>query len=224
MGEAIGELLPLALGVAISPIPIIAVILMLFTGRARQDSLAFLAGWIAGIAVAMGILIAIGSTQDLSTDAAPSDTVSWIKVILGILLMLAAVKQWRGRPAHGAEPTMPKWMQKIDSMKPGGALGLAILLSAVNPKNLLLIAGAAVAVAQAGLGSTDTIIAVAVFTLIGASTVAIPTLTYLFMGAKAQPTLDAAKAWLTANNSAVMAVLLLVLGVSLFGKGLGALT
>jgi threonine/homoserine/homoserine lactone efflux protein len=223
MGQAIGEFLPLAVGVAISPVPIIAVILMLFSDRARQNSLAFLLGWIAGIVAALSILIAIASTQDLSTGGEPSDTVSWVKLILGVLLLLVAVKEWRSRPAPGAEPKMPGWMQKIDSLKPGAALGLAVLLSALNPKNLLLIAAGAAAISQANLDSTDNVIAVAVFTLIGACTVALPTLAYLFMGSKVQPTLDNAKAWLSANNTAVMAVLMLVIGISLFGKGLGAL-
>ena len=118
---------------------------------------------------------------------------------------------------------MPGWMTKIDSMKPIGAIGLGVLLSAQNPKNLLLIAGAAVVIAQADLSSTDTAIVVGIFTLIGASTVAVPTLGYLFLGARIQPKLDAAKAWLSENNTTVMAVLLLVIGVTLFGKGIGAL-
>jgi threonine/homoserine/homoserine lactone efflux protein len=223
LGQVIGEFLPLAVGVAVSPIPIIAVILMLFSGRARRNSSAFLVGWVVGIAATMGILIAVASSVDLSTGGEPSETASWIKLILGVLLLLGAVREWRARPAPGSEPTMPGWMQKIDAMKPGGALGLAILLSALNPKNLLLIAGAAVIVAQADLGSTDVVISVVVFTLIGACSVAIPTLAYLFAGERVQPQLDGAKAWLSANDTAVMAVLLLVIGVSLFGKGLSGL-
>jgi threonine/homoserine/homoserine lactone efflux protein len=223
MGQVIGEYLPLALGVAISPIPIIAVILMLFSDRARTNSLAFLVGWIVGIVVAMTILLGVASTQDLSTGGQPSDTSSWIKLILGLLLIVGAAGQWRKRPKPGEDPTMPGWMTKIDTMKPGAALGLGFLLAAVNPKNLLLIAAAAVTISQAGLSSTDQAIVVGVFTLIGASTVAVPTLGYLFLGAKAQPKLDAAKVWLSANNTTVMAVLLLVIGVTLFGKGLGAL-
>jgi threonine/homoserine/homoserine lactone efflux protein len=223
MGKVIGEFLPLALGVAISPIPIIAVILMLFSGRARQNSLAFLVGWVVGIVAAMWILIGVVSTQDLGSGGDPSDTSSWIKLVLGLLLVVAAAGQWRKRPKSGEEPTMPAWMTKIDSMKPVAAIGLGVLLSALNPKNLLLIAGAAVVIAQADLGSADTAIVVGVFTLIGASTVAVPTLGYLFLGAKIQPKLDSAKAWLSANNTTVMAVLLLVIGVTLLGKGLGAL-
>ena len=49
MGEVIGDLLPLALGVAISPIPVIAAILMLLSRQAGKTSTGFLIGWIAGI-------------------------------------------------------------------------------------------------------------------------------------------------------------------------------
>jgi threonine/homoserine/homoserine lactone efflux protein len=222
MGQAIGDMLPLAVGVAISPFPIIAVILMLFSDRARQNSLAFMIGWIVGIVAALAILIVVASTQDLSTGG-PSNTAAWIELTLGVLLVVAAIRQWGKRPKPGEEAAMPGWMARIDTLKPGAALGLGLLLSALNPKNLLLIAGGAVVIAQADLGSTDTAIVVAVFTLIGACTVVIPTLGYLFFGPKVQPALDGAKAWLSANNTAVMAVLLLVIGVTLFGKGIGAL-
>jgi Sap, sulfolipid-1-addressing protein len=223
MGQVIGDILPLALAVAICPLPIIAVILMLFSDGARAKSLAFLLGWGVGIAVATTVLISVASTQSLSTGGAPSDTSSWIKVILGLLLLVAAAGQWRERPTPGQEATLPGWMAKIDTLKPVGAVGLGFLLSALNPKSLLLIAAGAITIAQADLSSADTAIVVGVFTLIGASTVAIPSLGYLFLGAKIQPALNEAKAWLSMHNAAVMAVLLLVIGVTLFGKGLGAL-
>jgi len=193
-----------------------------FSDGARAKSLAFLLGWVVGIAVATTVLISVASTQSLSTGGAPSDTSSWIKVILGLLLVVAAAGQWRKRPTPGQEATMPGWMAKIDTLKPVGAVGLGFLLSALNPKSLLLIAAGAITIAQADLSSADTAIVVGVFTLIGASTVAIPSLGYLFLGAKIQPALNEAKAWLSMHNAAVMAVLLLVIGVTLLGKGLGA--
>ena len=53
MGGAIGDTLPLALGIAISPIPIIAAILMLLSPKARGTSVGFLLGWLLGIIVAV---------------------------------------------------------------------------------------------------------------------------------------------------------------------------
>jgi hypothetical protein len=223
MGEAIGEILPLAVGIALSPVSVIAVILMLFSGRARTNSVVFLVGWLVGIVAACTIMLAVARTQDLTTGSAPSAAASWIKLALGVLLLLLAIKQWRSRPAPGAEATFPGWMSKIDSMKSGAALGLGVLLCVANPKNLLLILGAAVLIAQAGLPSDDEAVTVAVFTIVAASSVAIPTLAYLLAGSRVQPALDRMKAWLAVNNTAVMAVLLLVLGVSLLGKGLGGL-
>jgi len=165
MGQTIGDVLPLAVGVAASPIPIIAVILMLFSGRARANSLAFLFGWVVGIVIVCAFFVWLAGTQDLSTGGQPSTLASWIKFLLGVLLLLAGVKQWRSRPEPGADVEMPGWMQRIDSLKPGAALGLGFLLSAVNPKNLLLIVGAAVTIAQASLSTTDDAITIAVFTL-----------------------------------------------------------
>lgn len=135
MGQAIWEFLPMAVALTIIPIPIVAVILMLFSERARQNGVASLTGWILGVAAAMSILLVVVSSQDPATDEGSSATLSWIKVILGAILVLLAVREWRKRPAAGVEVEMPRWMQRIDSMEPGGAFGLGILLAAANPKN-----------------------------------------------------------------------------------------
>ena len=49
----------MAIGVALSVVPVIFVILMLFTKRAKTNSVAFLGGWLLGLAVAGGIGLAI---------------------------------------------------------------------------------------------------------------------------------------------------------------------
>jgi hypothetical protein len=49
----IGDILPLALGIMISPIPIIAAILMLLSPKAKGTSVGFLVGWVAGIVVGL---------------------------------------------------------------------------------------------------------------------------------------------------------------------------
>jgi threonine/homoserine/homoserine lactone efflux protein len=222
LGQAIGDLLPLALGVAISPIPIIAVILMLFSQRARANSGMFLLGWIVGVLGGMVVLLVVANTQDLSqNNGQPQDSVSTIKLVLGLLLIVAAHRQWRNRPKEGETATLPKYLQAIDTLTPLKALGLGVLLSVVNPKNLMMIIAGALVISQADLSDNDTIIAVLVFVLIAISTVAVPVILYNVMGARAQPILDSMRSWLAANNATVMAVLLLVIGVVLIGKGIG---
>ena len=97
MGAVIGEILPLAIGIAVSPIPIIAAILMLFSKRAGTTSAGFLIGWVLGIVVATAIFTALAGT--LQTGGEPSAAASWIKIGLGALLLLVGIRQWRGREA-----------------------------------------------------------------------------------------------------------------------------
>ena len=224
MGQAIGEALPFAVGVAISPIPIIAIILMLLSARAGANSAAFLAGWVVGVTGAAIVVLAVSGSLSTNTDGSASTSSSVIKLVLGLALMNMARRNFAKRPREGQEPELPKWLAGIDSLTPPKAAGLGVLLSAVNPKNLLLIAGAMLAVSQVDLTTADQVVVVAVFVLIAISTVAAPVIVYRVAGAKAQPLLDEAKAWLTDNNATVMAVLLLVIGVVLLGKGISGLS
>ena len=111
MGGAIGESLAPVIGVALSPIPIVAVILMLFSAKAKSNGPAFVGGWIAGILIIEGLVLICADPANVSGDTGgPSTTASVIQLGLGILLLLLAAKQWKERPKGGAEPVMPKWM------------------------------------------------------------------------------------------------------------------
>ena len=143
MGNAISTILPQAIGVAISPVPIIAVILMLFSQRARSNGPAFLVGWVLGLAVVGSFVLLLASLGKISTGGTPSTLAYVLKLLLGLLFLFLAVRQWRSRPKEGEEPKMPKWMEAIDTFTVGKAFGLAALLAGVNPKNLSLTLAAA---------------------------------------------------------------------------------
>lgn len=146
MGAAFGAVLGLAIGVAISPVPIIAVILMLFSKAAKLNSLSFLAGWIIGLLVVGTVVLASGAT---ASDGAPSTASGWIKVLIGALFVALGVKQWTGRPGPGETASVPAWMAKIDDFTAAKAFGIGVLLSAVNPKNLGLTLAAAATIGAA---------------------------------------------------------------------------
>lgn len=219
MSEVIGEILPLAVGIAISPIPIIAAILMLLSPRAKRTSVGFLIGWLAGIVVAV-VLFTLLTSVIPQDNAGPSPVAGVIKIILGALLLLLAIKQWRTRPAEGEQASMPKWMSAIDAMTAGKALGLGFLLSAVNPKNLLMAISAGVIVGSADLAIGQIAVVIIIFVLLAASTVLIPVIGYLIASARLAGPLDKLREWLVENNALIMAVLLLVIGVAVIGKGL----
>jgi Sap, sulfolipid-1-addressing protein len=220
MGDAIGQLLPFAFGVAISPMPIIAMVLMLITPRARVNGTMFVLGWIFGVAGAGAIVLAVVGASDPTDQGAPAGWSNWLKLLLGLLLFRVAIREWRARPAPGAEVPMPKWMGALDGITPMKAAGLAVLLSAVNPKNLVFIVGGATAVAQTDVSGREQVLAWTVFTLIATIGVAAPMVVYLFMGDRAARILDGLKSWMTHNNTAVMAVLCVIIGVKLVGDAI----
>jgi threonine/homoserine/homoserine lactone efflux protein len=224
VGAVIGDLLPLGLGVAISPIPIIAVILMLLSRQAARTSSGFLAGWVAGIVVVTVVVLLLVGQAGNTSAGKPSTVSSVLKLVFGVLLLVMAVRRWRERPKPGEAADMPKWMGTIDSFTLPKALGLGFLLSAVNPKNLLLCLAAGTTIGAAHLSGGGDVVAVVVFTLIAASTVAVPVIGYLTARNMMTGPLDSLRDWLTQNNATVMAVLLLVIGVVLLGKGISGLT
>jgi hypothetical protein len=224
MGPTIGEIIPVAMGVAISPVPIIAVILMLFGPNARGNGIAFAAGWVVALLIAGGIVLVVSDGADVSTDDSASDGAYGLRLLIGVLLLGLAVRQWRSRPKEGEEAEMPKWMSMIDEFTPVRSLGLAAFLAAVNPKNLGLTIAGASRISQAGLDGGEDWLTLIIFVVLASVTVLAPVVYYLLAGASAERLLNPMKAWLVANNATVMVVLFVVLGAKLVGDGLGGLT
>ena len=108
MGQAIGQVIAFAVGVALSPVPIIAVVLMLATPKGRVNGPAFLGGWVLGLAVLGTAVLLIASGAAASKHGAPATWVSIVKLVLGVGLLLLAAKQWHGRPRGDATATAPE--------------------------------------------------------------------------------------------------------------------
>ncbi|MEV8214342.1 GAP family protein [Leifsonia sp. NPDC077715] len=222
MLQAIGEVLPLAVGIAISPIPIIAAILMLLSPRARSTGVGFLVGWVVGILVAVVVFSLLSGLIPAADPDASQPIVGVIEIVLGVLLLLLALRQWRSRPRAGETAALPKWMDAIDDMTAARGLVLGFLLAAINPKNLLLAASAGVTIGTAGLSVGSAVVVIAVFTLIAAISVLVPVVGYLVAASAFRGPLNALRGWLVDHNAAVMSVLLLVIGVAVIGKGIAA--
>ncbi|MFI6813389.1 GAP family protein [Nonomuraea sp. NPDC050328] len=195
-----GELLPLALGVAISPVPIIAVILMLLAPRAGGTSTGFLIGWVAGVVIATVLFAMLAEAVGLESGGQPSAVVSWIKLLLGVVMLLLAIKQWKARPKEGQAPKLPAWMAAIDKMTPGRSESIGFLLSAVNPKNLAMCVAAGVAIAQGG----SYVLPLVVFTVIAVSTVAVPVIAYAVAAERMRGPLNSLRHWLEHNNATAL--------------------
>jgi len=224
VGKAIGEILPYALGAAISVVPIIAVILMLVTPKAKSNGTSFAGGFVFGLALICVVAVALAGGSDFSSSSGPTKTVSIIKLLLGLLLLLGAARQWRARPKPGEAPKMPKWLESIDKFTPVRSFGIGAALSAINPKNLAMSLAAGLSIAQAGLSTPQEAGTIVIYVLLAGATILGPLIVYLAMGPRATEILGGWRTWLADNNATVMSVLLLVFAVVLIGQGITGLS
>ena len=216
----IGEILPLALVVTISPLNIIPAILLLFTRKPLLNALSFLAGFTGGVAVVLGLLISLGGAVNLSTDSGHSTWAGILKLGLGVYLIFAAVKKFRGRPRAGQEGSLPKWMDGIAGYSSTKALGAGAALGALNPKNFVVGLASAAAISDGGLSTTQEVAAGAVYLVVAVLGVVAPIVVMLSLGDKAHEVLEGWNGWLRQNNAVVMSVLFVVFGVVLIGQGI----
>ena len=209
------ELIPLALVVAVSPLSIIPAVLVLHTPRPKPTSLAYLAGWIFGLAALTAIFVEVSRLLGGLTKAPP--WAPWVRIVIGVALIVFGVFRWltRKRSAHS-----PAWMKKITDATPGRAAVIAAVLVVVNPKVLFICAAAGLAIGSAGLGTAGVWISEAFYVLIAASSVAIPVLAYAVAGERLDGPLARLKDWMERHNAALVAAILVIIGLLVLYKGI----
>jgi threonine/homoserine/homoserine lactone efflux protein len=219
--EVIGGLLPSALGVALSPVPIIAIVLMLGSDRARSQGPAFALGWIAALVTVSTVLGTLAGT--VAPDDGPSPLIAAVELLFGILFLGLAVRQWRSRRRPDEEPAEPAWMASVGTLSVPRTAAIGGALAGLNPKNLALSAAASADIAQAGLDVSETVIAIAVFVVLGSCTVLGPVLIQLLAPQRSAEVLEPIQRFMAHHNDAIMVTVLLVLGAKLLGNGLAGL-
>ncbi len=216
--EAIGGSLPMAVGVAVSPLPVAAVIIMLMTDRARTNAPAFLLGWTFGI-LTVGLVVFLMPGIE-TTRGEPTPLSGLIRIVLGIALLFLSVRQWRQRPAPDEPVEVPKVLARLDQIGMVQSLITGFLLSGANPKNLFLSAAGAATIDASKLDPGAQIVALLVFTAIASVTVAVPVVGYFLARHSVEATFGRWKDWMIENTVTVLIVLLMVFGSLLIGQGM----
>lgn len=220
LGDVIGHALPLGVGVALSPFPLIAAVLLLMSPRGRSAGLAFLAGRVVGIAIVLAIVVV--ASEALYALASGTGIPSVVKLVLGLALLVLGLTKWRPKPA-GVEPKLPGWMSAIDGFSPAKSFGLAIVLSVSNPKELALAVPLGITIGGAAISTGETVLVAAVFIVIACLSTAVPVLAFAAAPDRMRPALERLRTWLTANHSVVMGVLLVVIGAVVAGGAISEL-
>jgi len=223
MVTASGELLPLAVAIAISITTIITTVLMLLSPKAKSRTVGLLVGCVVGVGGAVALFALLAGLLPTQDSGGSSPAAAVLKMVVGVLLVVSALGQWRGRHARGDRAELPKWMAEVDSMMPGKALVIGLLLSAVVPKNLLLALSAGLIVGEAGLSGGQAAAVIVLFTAIATSTVAVPVVAHLVAPARLRGPFEGLREWLVENNVAIMVVVLLLIGVVMIGNSITSL-
>ena len=222
MTHALGIVLPLAVAIAIFPVPVIAAVLLISSDHGRAKSVAFVLAWCTSLAVIGAIVLLLADTADASDAGEPATWVNVVPLVLGLALLAAALQNWRGRPETGQEAPTPGWMRTVDdfTIAKAGAAGLA--LSGLNPKNGTLTVAAAAEIAAVGLPPSRSA---------GRSPACLcrpphPSAFYnsqtvsLALGDGSRALLDNLKGWMARNNAVIMTVLFLLIGAKLIGDAI----
>lgn len=220
MLKILGELTALAAVVAISPFTIIpALALVLHSARPRSTGLAFIAGWLVSKAAITVLFLQVPRLLH-QIDRAPDEAVSaWVRLVLGVLLLGAAVWQWR-RPG---QIESPRWLTRIKEITPAWAAAAGVALTVANPKLVLACAAAGYAIGTAGLGLGAETVAVVYFALLGGSSAAVPILAYAVASNRIDPHLERFRVWLQRRGQTLLLVSFIVVGAVLVVSGLRAL-
>jgi hypothetical protein len=213
------ELIPLALVVALSPLTIIPAVLVLHSPAPRPTGLAFLVGWILGLAVLTQIFVEVSSLLGGGLDRPPS-WASYVRIVAGGALILFGVYKWLTR--KHAEHS-PKWMSSFARITPGRAAVTAMVLVVVNPKVLFMCAAAGLAIGTQGVGRTGAALNVVYYVAIAAATVALPILAYAVSGDRLDRPLVRLKDWMEAQHATLVAGILVILGLLVLYKGIHGL-
>ena len=225
VGEAVAFAITFALGVALNPIPVLAIVLILATPRGLVRGAALCAGALAGLGIVTAVVFLLESGADPVEGGETATWVSVVKLVLGLALLLLAVRKWRARPRTGdGAPEMPGWVSALESLTPGRAATAGFVLMGVNPKNLMIAAGAVASIVGTDASTSGQVVAVVVFVVVGVAGLGLPVLATALFGARASRALEVLREWMLRHHEAITAGIVLVIALVLLVGSVTTLT
>jgi ABC-type transport system involved in multi-copper enzyme maturation permease subunit len=237
MTQLLLSLLPLALGVVMSPLAIMALVAVLLSARSRQNGIAYLIGWAFAIVLVLAVSWIVFGLLGISALHEAPTWVAVVRLVIGAFLVGAAVLVYRrgGRaktlmavastPQEVVEaaPQLPGWLNAVQTFSPGRSALLGLGIFVLNPVDATCAILASLDIRTAEVSTTDGIVVAIVFAVIGIAPILIPVVIVLIRGKAAQPFLDVTRAWIAGHSNVLNAALLLVIAVLQLQKGVSAL-
>ena len=216
--EALGDALPIAMGIAASPWPIIALMILLMTPKSVSNSYAFLLGWFIGL---IGVGVIVLQIPGLSGDSGePSQLMGWIRLSLGAIFLIFSLLLLKDMVYNKNRPDIPKWIEKVDSYGFIQALVIGFILSGLNFKNASMVATGAASIGGSGITYQQELIVLLLFCLISSLGVLLPHTIFVLFRKNAEVIYGKIKFWLLKNRVLILLLVLVIFGgISLY-KGI----
>ena len=216
--EAINQTLPMAFGITASPSPMLAMVILLMTNRAKSNSIYFLLGWFGGLML-VGLLVLLIPEMGVGTSGSLADSTR-IKIMLGALFLILSIIVARQIPVKGRKASPPGWQEKLDRFGFSQSIAFGFFFAVPNLKNASLVAAGMSTVNQSGLGMDTKLVILFLFCLIASVGVLIPPFIYLAFHERVQPLFLALKKWLIRNRALILFLILVVFGLLWIVQGI----
>jgi threonine/homoserine/homoserine lactone efflux protein len=217
MVHLIGDLLPYALGVALSPVPLIAVLLLLGSPTGRASSAAFVAARVISVAAVATIVALVAELLPERNGTSPIGNL--LRITLGGILVIWAVLTMARRRDTRKDGDGPGWMVTLRSASPPRAARIGVVLSVANVKELAFGVGAGLTIATSELEAGAAVGAAVVYSLLACLSSIVAVVAVWFFVDRVSGPLDQARAWLARNSTFLIALVLLVIGAVLVAEG-----
>jgi hypothetical protein len=218
MGHLLLQIMPVAVAIAVNPVPIIAAIVMTATERPVANGVAYLAALIA-VSYGFGAVVLVlfhGTALGAGTRTGHLIMVLWL--FIGLAFLAAFLFLLVRRPKAGKEGDEPGWMHWIGRLGPLGAAVVGVML--VNYE----MEGPALSdILASPVTRTEAFVALALFVAVAVSTSAVPVVAYVAAPGPVGTVLERAKEWLTRYNRPILMAVFAAIGVLYTVKGAAGL-
>jgi threonine/homoserine/homoserine lactone efflux protein len=203
------------LAIALDPIPLTAFLVVLPAKRGVRNGAAFVTGWLISLAVVVAVTVLATGNNPPKPNTAPSLAALAVRIAIGVVLVAAAVRQWRRmrRPRKPRKP--PKWQAHVDHMSWWFAAGLAPV---VQP--WVLIGAGAATIVEAKVSSWESYLVLALFCVLASASYLALEIYAGFWPSRSQPFLARFRTWMDTHTDQLIIVGSLVLGFWLIGKSI----
>ena len=215
--DVVGALLPSAAGIALSPFPVVGAILVVGGPHGRWAGPAFVVGWLVGLSALTTVAVVLGK---LIGDGESATWMSWVRILLGLVLVALGVRKFLGRPRGDEVTATPRWMSGIVTASPRRALVVGASLAALNPKNFAFALASASVIGQLDQAADQAFVEGVIFVMLASSTVLGVVLVSQLGGDRGRQALATLQQRLVTHNDAIVSVVLLLIGATILGDGL----